>query len=329
MKKILSVTLVLVLLFLSIPTHAYAVVPGEDSIGTTNEVNSLTIDELFALRAQLLFNPNATDEDFEQINAQLCSLGVVEISAADVVSKIGADVKPLVEVSDTNDTSWYSKETVVVVWGRQYTVQIITGQFKNQNSPLVKTYDGTRQYNGAQIGAVNAVQVLAEDIVTASISNYIPTVGSFLSASKTLYDVWSEIDSSLSPFSVVEDAAYSFKIQMATTVKLVYAKNTGSPDAGYQILGYVGTRVDYNVGIYIPVYTTENGVPKMEIKSITYSDYSKSYAYDTPDSEHYAANNRRLIDSGATIIYKDHRIIAIPIVIMDQTYRAVVPFSYF
>lgn len=138
-----------------------------------------------------------------------------------------------------------------------------------------------------------------------------------------------EIDSSLSPFSVVEDAVYSFKIQMGTTAKFVYVKNVGSPDEGYQVLTYVGTEVNYNVDIYVPVYTTENGYQEMYIEIMRYSDYAKSYSYDSLDCEYFAANNLRLIQSGATQIDYEHRIIVIPIIIMDQVYRAIVPFSYF
>lgn len=134
-------------------------------------------------------DPMATEEQFNQIDAQLYNLGVKKMSTAEVAAKFGNSAQPMVDVSSSSHTTWYSTRNIVVVWGRQYEAQTIYGQWTSNQSPLTKTYDGTRQYNGAELATVNALQVVAEDIVTNSINTFAPELGAALTTAKTLYDI--------------------------------------------------------------------------------------------------------------------------------------------
>lgn len=76
MKRFVSICLATILLFLCIPIDAYAIIPGEDSIADSIASTHTDADELFRVRAKLLMDPMATEEQFNQIDAQLYNLGV-------------------------------------------------------------------------------------------------------------------------------------------------------------------------------------------------------------------------------------------------------------
>lgn len=328
MKKILSVTLVLVLLFLSIPTHAYAVVPGEDSFGDINTPPVASTDELFKVRSQLMMSQPVPQAQIDAIDAQLSLLGVEKIPAAEVLHKLGHTAQPQFNIGSTADTEWFSERTIVVVRGQQYEAQIITGMWKNGNSPLTNFTAGAnvyRQYSGEHVGLINALQVLANEIATASISEKLPILGDMISIVRTLYDVIKAYREGLTPSSIVEDATYGFSIIMGTTVRIVFVKGMGSPDS-MQLLSYVGNHVNYNIQISVPIFTVVNGEQVMRIQNDDNPNTVSSYAFDTSACATFAAENYRLLREGRTDVDKRHEIYNIPMILMDERYTASVPF---
>lgn len=328
MKRILSLSLVLTLLVFCFNSQANAIIVGEDTIGSVI-VSTTDTDELFRLRAQLLMDPNSTQEQIDTIDAQLLSLGLEKISAIEVAQKLGATAQPMYDVSSTTNTTWFSERRVTVTNGRQYEIQIITGQWNNRNSPLCKYISGVkRTYSGKAVGAVNALQVLANDVVTSSISNVFPEIGSTLSLATTLYDVRKAYDEGLSPTSIIEDADYSFDILIGTTAKYGFVKSYGAVDEGNQILGYVGNQVNYSVYIDIPIFTNVNGVQTIERKTITYSDSSRSYGFDNDTCVAVAGQNCWLYKNGYSNLDVYHDIYRMSIVLLDTTENIIIPSEF-
>lgn len=275
-----------------------------------------------------MLDPNTTQDQIDIIDEQLLKLGVEKISYAEVAQKFDETAQPMHDVESTADTDWFSERIITVIRGVQYETQIITGQWKNMDSPLCEFTPGVyRQYSGKALGAVNAIQVLADEVTTGTIAEKIPVIGDALTVVTTLYDVYKAYDDTVTPLTVIDDAKFSFNILMGTTVKLVFAKLVGSPDDPYQIQVYMGNQVDYQVYIHTPIFEVQNGEQIMTLHTQCYSDSTKSYAYDTADCINFALENYQDYRAGSTNIDYHQEILTIPIVLLDETYRANVPFT--
>lgn len=327
MKKVLSVILSLAFLISCTPVQVDAI----DQISEDTVVSNADtyVDELFNLRAQLLIDPNTTQSEIDKIDSQLLELGVEKISYSEISQKLGLVAQPMYDVTSTTDTSWFSQRRTTVTNGRHYEVQIITGQWNNRNSPLCEYISGVkRTYSGKAVGAVNALQVLGNSVVTSSISNVFPEIGTALSSITTLYDIRKAYDEGLSPTSIIEDAEYSFDILVGTTAKFGFVKSSGALDEGNQILGYVGNQVNYSVYIDIPVFTNVNGVQTMERETVVYSDSSTSYGFDNDTCVTVAGQNCWLYKNGYSNLDVYHDIYRIPIVLLDTTEYINVPYEF-
>lgn len=328
MKKTLSIALVMVLLFLCGSSPVSAVVPGEDSMPSENIPATTDVDELFRLRAQLLMDPNTSQEQFDSIDAQLFALGVEPISAYEVAQKFGNTASPLYDPISTDDTLWTSQRLTNVYNGKQYEIQIITGQMRNSNatnSPLYDTDPGIKKStHGKQMGAINVLQVIAEDVVTSSISS-IPVVGPILTAPLTAYELLHAYNSGYSPTTVIDNADYTFLTVAVSTMRFAFVKYSGAVDAGNQILGYCGTQVNYHVSVTFP-YVDENLLPLSD--TVAYSDTATSYGFDIYAARAIASQNFWNYKLGQTNLDTHHLLLRIPMVLLDDTYVMDVPYSH-
>lgn len=328
MKKVVSVFLVFALLLLSGPIQINAADEIENE-SITFYPTAENVDTLFRIRAQLLLDPSTTQDQLDKIDEQLLQLGVEKISPSEVAQKFGNTAQPMYDVESTEDTEWFSERIITVIRGVQYETQIITGQWKNRDSLLCEYTTGVyRQYSGKMLGVVNAVQVLADKVTTGAIAEKIPIIGDALTVATTLYDVYKAYDDSVTPLTIIDDAEFSFDILMGTTVKLVYAKLVGSPDDPYQVEVYKGNEVNYQVYIHTPIFEVQNGEQIMTLHTQCYSDSSKSYAYDTEDCINFALENYLGYRAGSTNMDYQQEIRTIPIVLLDETYTAIVPTTH-
>lgn len=207
-------------------------------------------------------------------------------------------------------------------------MQIITGSWINHDSPLVSYQTGIgKQYSGVAVGAVTALQVLADEVVTAAIGK-LPYIGPVLSGGLTLYDVQQAFVEGLSPTTVLDDAAYSFDILIGTTIKFAFVKYSGALDEGNQILCYVGNEVDYTVYIDVPVFEIVNGERIMYRDTVEYSDSSTSYGYGYDDCRTIAATNFKTYKQGLTPENVYYHIVRIPMLLMDDVYNASIPYEF-
>lgn len=327
MKKALSIVLVLTILLLSGANPAIALeVTGEDSVSREN-FSSAAADTLFRLRAQLLLDPNSSQEEIDKIDAQLRSIGVEEISHTDVIRKLGASAQPMYNVTSTENTSWFSQRSITVINGRQYEAQIITGQWKTTGSPLYDFKSGAvSNFAGKKAGQIKALQALVDEIVSCGIGQ-IPEVGTYLSVGMTLYDIQKAYYEGLTPTTVIDNVSYSFDIYLGTTMKFVFVKYAGALDEGNQVLFYVGTGTEFKVWIDIPVVTVVNGTNHVTRRTLEYIDTVTSEGFHNDECKVIAAENYRLYKLGVTPNDTYYYLRRIPIVLLDTTITVNVPYQ--
>ena len=124
-----------------------------------------------------------------------------------------------------------------------------------------------------------------------------------------------------------------------TTMPSALLKSTcGNPKAqeSVKLASGPAEAFDYN---YITVYLQgdkvvawtqkkQNGEQIMTLHTQCYSDSSKSYAYDTEDCINFALENYLGYRAGSTNMDYQQEIRTIPIVLLDETYTAIVPTTH-
>ncbi len=330
MKKTLSFFLAFAFLFCCSPHHVVAVDSGgsiEEEI-ISDGLSSTQADELFAIRAQLAQDYENNIAEIEKIDAQLLALGLEIIPGEEVAEKLGVSANPLMDYTSNSDIRWYSERLIVSWYGQRYEIQVITGTPASLSSSLCTKSSGYRNdSSGKAVSLFNALQVLSNNIVTASASELAPQVGATLSVATTLYDILKAYNSSLSPYSASPNGEYSFSISMSTTLRYAFIKYEGQIDSGNQILGYVGNSVEFAVGINIPYFEEVNGSVIPIVIQKNYSDTVESGLFDTHRCKWVAAQNFWDYKQGVSNFVVYHDIIRVPIVLIDETYYMNPPFA--
>ena len=277
MKKYLAYILVCIMI-LDSNAHVYA---AENETQNTvaiveDEERNRIIDQLLSERCELELEYEKNIVQINQIDKQLESLGVEEITMDEVSQKVGKSVMPRYSVSSTSTTKWTSRRIVVAYNNRQFELQIIEGVPIAQNSPLRKDYQQV-QYSkaGFVAGAVDAIKV-----VGASALGFAPEIGTILSVGITAYDAFNAFISNLTTSTIIENVEGAAVVSFTSHMKYIFVKSNGSADAGNQVLCYVGNMVDYLVSTVSVVDRLVNGVstPTHSIE-VSRQDSSKSKDY--------------------------------------------------
>ncbi len=332
-KKLLSVLLIFTITF---SCFAFRVCAADATVSDLNPYAAIyaetDTDALFQLRATYLLDHEDGQSAIEAIDERLHQLGVEKITSSDVAhlfNNLSSENQPRYTPVSTPGTTWYSQRLINVYNGKEYEVQIITGQMANPqatNSPLYDYIPGiVKEYTGWQVGLTNALYVAAPDIIVSAGSIYAPAVGSVFSAGLTLYDILMAYQEGLTPTSTLDNAAYSFDIILISTMKFAFIKASGAVDTGNQILGYAGTEVKCAVKINIP-RVSENLVPYYE--SVEYADTITSYGFDNYAIRAIASQNFWNYKLGYTELDQYYLIHKIPFTLMNSIYYADVPYTH-
>lgn len=333
MKELLSVLLIFTITFSCFAFRVCAADPAVSSPSPYAAIYAETdADALFQLRATYLLDHEDGQSAIEAIDKRLLQLGVEEISAVEVAHLFDSNPsenQPRYTPTSTPGTTWYSQRLINVYNGKEYEVQIITGQMANPqatNSPLYDYTPGiVKEYTGGLVGLINALHVAAPDIIVSAGSIQDPAVGSVLSAGLTLYDIVMAFEEGLMPTSTLDNGKYSYDITLISTMKFAFIKYSGNLDTGNQILGYAGTEVKCAVKINIP-RVSENLVPYYE--SVEYADTITSYGFDNYVIRAIASQNFWNYKLGYTDLDQYYLIHEIPFTLMDTIYYADVPYTH-
>lgn len=241
-------------------------------------------------------------------------------------------IHPMYDVSSTEDTIWTSNRYITVTNGQRYEVQLIIGQLRDVDSMSSPLYMQSGElYEGTVDSAGSAFQVVVKDIVTASISNYDPVLGSTVAALFSIQDIWESLDPGL---VVSKNASHAFSVSMVTTMKYAFVKHEGALDDGNQVLCYVGNKVHYTVSVLVPILIEdEKGEIITDSKPAKVSDTITSHGFETTTIHDYciwiAAQNFWKYKNGqSSFMEVRHEVQVIPYEILNKEYKLSVPIGF-
>lgn len=253
------------------------------------------INELFAHRSKLEVDFEENVDAIQKIDEQLAQLGVEEISHGELLSKMGYDALPAanVDTSEVN-TLWTSRRNVVIFRGQQYEIQIIEGVPKNGESSLRMNY-GELGYENPRITA--GVTEIIQHLGIAALGG-VPVLE--FTGAVTIMDVVSEITGSavdnLQPTTVFRFVDKTGLASFSSHMKVIFVKGYGSSDS-YQVLGYVGNFVTYNVGTLFVTDSemTEHGSTgeieaDLDFERTAYSEHFYDYSIAVQNYYNYRNN---------------------------------------
>lgn len=305
MKKATCYFLIVLLLFSSFAYPVAAIVPPDDAVDP-EQARIAQIEALYTERAWLLSESEINQDAVDRVDAQLFSLGVEPLTQADIDNKVHPDAKPLVSVSSTSTVTWSSYRTIVANYGRQYEIQVITGQPNGTNSPLRSWSSVTRARTNLTAGVTKAVEAFVStnigDVISGAVSSALdehPVASIILNAGNSLYAAFSEY-ASFTEDTIVSSIECRFDVLMLSTERYIYVKYANEADAGNQILGYVGNSIACTVimnTLSSELYV-ENGVEYPELDEKTWRYQFKSGYYD--NSYNKAVESFWLHDQGYT-----------------------------
>lgn len=324
MKKYLAFILACMMIFgCNIQSHAAEIETQNMMAIVEDEERNTKIDQLFQVRCGLELEYEKNEVLIDQIDKQLKSLGVEEITVDEVRSKMGQNVMPCVSVSSTSTTTWTSRRLVVAYANKQYELQIIEGVPTSQSSPLRKDdCEAPYKKSGFVAGAVNAMKVVGVSALGA-----VPDIGTTLSVGMTAYDAFKSYMSGITPNTVIENVQGVALVSFTSHMKYIYVKPNGSTDLGNQVLCYAGSMVDYVVTTTSVVDRLVNGVstPIHNVEAMKQdSSTSKNYSnYTLPAQNYYNYKT----NGNSNFVY-DYHITYVTLNLFGQNARFTAPSEY-
>lgn len=321
MKKYLAFILACIMILES-SIRVYAVENGTQNVDiiVEDEDKNRQIDQLLSERCELELEYEKNIFQINQIDKQLETLGVEEITMDEVRQKVGQSAMPRYSVSSTSTTKWTSRRMVVAYANRQFEFQIIEGVPISQSSPLREDYTNV-QYEkaGFVAGAVDAIKVVGVSALGA-----LPEIGTVLSVGITVFDAFTAFISNLTSSTIIENVEGTAVVSFTSHVKYIFVKPNGSADAGNQVLCYAGNMVKYRVTTVSVVDSLINGVstPAHNIEAWGEdSSMSKDYSdYSVPARNYY-----NYVTYGDDDFIYDYHITHVTLSLFEKDQRFAVP----
>lgn len=268
MKRLFSLFLVLTMLVCSFP----------QSVQANNNSTINRIDNLYLERAELARNYEINKVRINEIDIELESLGVQEISEAEVKSKLteGNEVTPLVVLPTSSTVKWTSYRQQTSYRGQMYDMQIIRAVPKAVNSGL---YKSLALVDHQPSSAISTGLELMEVAATTAVGSY-PQIGT---PTVVFYDVFKTLISGLSTNTVINGVSANYTTGITANYLFVWVKQVGQVDDGNQLLSYKGNYVTVDTNVAIPGMIEVNGnmvanVPSGHIyQTITSPYYNSGY----------------------------------------------------
>lgn len=269
MKKFIAVFLSVFLLLQ--PLCASAVVSGE----TASQIVSQTIDDLYDERRLLCLDFEQNRSAIAAIDAQLETLGVEELSAAEVAALRGESFGTMATVPATGAVKWTSERVYTVYCGLRLQYQIIRGVPNAALSPLEASGEKVIQFSGNS----SAANLIVAKAAVIGLSGALPKYGILVSTTLTAFDVLHSVFSELQPETIITNLKSVYMYNLVSEEKYVYVKCDGDPDMNNQILCYKGNAISYEVLINIPQAVLVNGSygPNIASEALYGSAYADHY----------------------------------------------------
>lgn len=324
LRKYISLFLAIVITIgCTIRSYAMEIGTGNMEVVVEDKEKNEEIDRLFSLRCELELEYEQNAVLISEIDRQLAILGVEEMTAVELASKIGFDVMPCVSANSTSTTQWTSRRVVVTYYGKQYELQIVEGVPTSGSSPLRRNYlNVSYEAEGIIAGTTDAIKVIGISALGA-----VPVIGDTLSLGITAYDAFNAAVSGLSTSSTIDNVDGSATVSLTGHMKFVFVKTYGASDTGNQVLCYVGSEVSYlvtavsvvDVMINNKLHTYHNISTSREDGST--SQYYTSYTVPAQNYYNYKTNGN------SNFIY-DYHITYVTLSLFGNSVRFAAPYEY-
>ena len=231
---------------------------------------------MYLERAELTRNYEENENRINEIDMELESLGVQEISELEAKNKLteGNELSPYVVLPTSSTVKWTSYRQQTSYRGQMYEMQIIRAVPKTTNSSLYKTLAVVdHQATSATSNVLKLTKVGASTAVGS-----IPIIGT---AIVTFYDVFNTIISGLSTNTVISDVSANYTTGITANYLYVWVKKVGQIDDGNQLLSYIGNYVTVDTNIAISDMFEVNGNMVASVPSRNFSQTLTSEYYNS------------------------------------------------
>lgn len=165
--------------------------------------------------------------------------------------------------------------------GILYELQILEAVPCSASSPL----ESTQANIPHEAAGLTASATDIAKLIGATAIGSVPIIGNITSIGGTIYDALTAVYDNLSTSTVIDNAIGTALASITTHVKYIFVKRYQSPDIGNQVLCYMGSATDYNIGTTTRVlkYDEEGnkeideqitGKIENEISSLYYNEYT-------------------------------------------------------
>lgn len=207
----------------------------------------IEIEKLQDERLQLCENYGENQEEIQEIDNELNSLGAVELTEGEAAEKMGIEseaVSPNARVAvypNRSGVAWSSSRYCVVYNGKVIELQTLVAKPNAATSALRTSSSLTVKDGGFKAGTRNLLKAISKSVV-----GYLPEIGGDFSKALTVYNWASAYISGFSSTTLISNIEETYKISQLGETKIVYAKYQGSSDST-QILAYKGNKTNATV----------------------------------------------------------------------------------
>ena len=247
----------------------------------------IKIDKLQEERFQLCQNYEENQTEIVEIDNELESLGVVELTAAEVAEKMGIEnegMSPNARIATyptVDGVEWSSSRVYEVCRGKVIELQILVGEPQDNtnynSSELISRQVIEIHAANFELGTRNLLKVMAEDIVVGAVEET-PVVGGIIEAGVTAYSWVEAFMSGVATDTVIDNAEVVYIVEQYGQTKMVFAKYLDYSDE-LQVLAYVGNKSNMAIIVNKPSIYVGNTYPEMETEE--YTGFVSSPRYDS------------------------------------------------
>lgn len=232
-----------------------AVVPMTGTAQAASNVdNSKKIEQLFDSRAQAINRNDANG--IEEIDGQLASLGVEELTPDEVTQRFGSalSASQYVNKPASSNVTWMSSRQNYTYGGATYEIQTLIAQPKTDptiTSVLKKAGTNVRTIKSSaqQRGWSNLIKTTA----TTGVGT-VPVIGSIVS----IYDAVASSIAGFSTSTTIENMSATYSYLHTTTVSFKFVKKVNQSDS-HQYLSFISTNGATEISYYIPRFVHSGG----------------------------------------------------------------------
>lgn len=278
----------------TVPQNSVSAVAKDFTIELTpiEEISNINvIDKLYEERNRLAVDFDKNAIKIREIDKELESLGVEEISYSNLMQKLSdnqlstysntGDVDINWNVSSTNTVKWTSTRQEVRYNSKEYELQIIRGVPKGNNSELAGSdLSYSTSDSGFKAGAKNVLQVVASEVLGS-----LPNVGGAISTAQTFYDAFKGAINGMKTTTTVGSVKCAYTTSLSVEEIYVFVKYKGATDLGNQLLCYVGNSMEYYTTVSVPNGVTVDGTYHAKVNNKNYSGTIKAPYYSNYKSK--------------------------------------------